>query len=163
MARFAGAASSSYFFALCPSILSLYCASPGVHPWIAPPPGHVGRKTAIRYLVIVLGLLALTLAVRGGLPKERFENGLAVRFKRYACSGLLVSVFVASGCFFALPYVRIFASQLFSDPFPWSSWDLVNELSGSGLRSYFCRGPIFASFWFFNSALGKRQFPQGVN
>jgi len=75
-------------------------------------------------LVLLLGLLALTLAVRGGAPKEEAVEKRIGSFpiKRNAASGF-AGWLSLSGLFLLRCHCRIFLIRNYYllDPFPWSS------------------------------------------
>jgi putative tricarboxylic transport membrane protein len=143
------------FFARCAFYLvPVFVPRPAFIPGFAPPPDMWPKTVSL--IGIVLGLLALTLAVRGGAPKEEAveTDGSSIKRMLLRFAGLVV----AFGLFlFALPYVGFLIAIILLT---------LSMVLMTGERNYriwiallSVGGPILLLL-FFNSALGT-QFPKG--
>tara|TARA_R100001039_G_scaffold25733_1_gene17013 strand:+ start:909 stop:1415 length:507 start_codon:yes stop_codon:yes gene_type:complete len=144
------------FFALCAFYLvPVYVPRPAFIPGFAPPPDMWPRTVSL--IGILLGLLALILAFRGGAPAEEAVETDGSSTKRMVLR--FVGLVLAFGLFLAaLPFVGFLIAIILLT---------FTMVLMTGERSYriwiallSVGGPVLLLL-FFNSALGT-QFPKGA-
>ena len=144
------------FFALCAFYLvPVYVPRPAFIPGFAPPPDMWPRTVSL--IGILLGLLVLTLAFRGGAPVEEAIETDGSSTKRMALR--FAGLVIAFGLFLlALPYVGFLIAIILL------TFTMVLMTGERNCRVWIAILSIAAPvllLLFFNSALGT-QFPKGA-
>lgn len=144
------------FFALCAFyLIPAYVPRPAFIPGFAPPPDMWPRTVSL--IGILLGLLVLALAFRGGAPTEETVHTDGSSPKRMALRS--AGVVIAFGLFLlALPYVGFLIAIIL---LTFTMVLMTGERSYRVWIALISVGAPVLLHLFFNSALGT-QFPKGA-
>ena len=144
------------FFALCAFyLIPVYVPRPAFIPGFAPPPDMWPRTVSL--IGILLGLLVLALAFRGGAPTEETVQTDGSSPKRMALR--FAGVVIAFGLFLlALPYVGFLIAIIL---LTFTMVLMTGERSYRVWIALLSVGAPVLLLLFFNSALGT-QFPKGA-
>ncbi len=144
------------FFALCAFyLIPVYVPRPAFIPGFAPPPDMWPRTVSL--IGILLGLLVLALAFRGGAPAEETvqTDGSSPRRRALRFAGVVI----ACGLFLlALPYVGFLIAIIL---LTFTMVLMTGERSYRVWIALISVGAPVLLLLFFNSALGT-QFPKGA-